>query len=164
MVQSRLEQNSINGKSQERPRIVKAIAEAREQGCVRTKSMGYAKEEQFYRGRIHDLEELECCRSSMSLRLQAQVKLYLVRPLITCLSNDEKISYQIVGDEEADIKANKLSVYSPIGRALIGKEEGAEVLVETLVARSSMKYLVFNTFELGWFRARLLMLDKVVSS
>ena len=41
-----------------------------------------------------------------------------------------KISYQIVGDEEADIKANKL-VYSPIGRALIGKEEGAEVLVET---------------------------------
>ena len=47
------------------------------------------------------------------------------------LDNDEKITYQIVGDEEADIKENKLSIYSPIARALIGKYKGDDVTVDT---------------------------------
>lgn len=47
------------------------------------------------------------------------------------LGNDEEVSYQIVGEDEADIKAGKISVTSPIARALIGKEEGDVVVVST---------------------------------
>ena len=122
-------------KSQERPRIVKAIAEAREQGDLRENAeYQYAKEEQgFIEGRIHDLEgELSNAQIIDVTQIASSGKVIFGSTVeLLNLSNDEKISYQIVGDEEADIKANKLSVYSPIGRALIGKEEGAEVLVET---------------------------------
>ena len=122
-------------KSQERPRIVKAIAEAREQGDLRENAeYQYAKEEQgFIEGRIHDLEgKLSNAQIIDVTQIASSSKVIFGSTVdLLNLSNDEKISYQIVGDEEADIKANKLSVYSPIGRALIGKEEGAEVLVET---------------------------------
>ena len=122
-------------KSQERPRIVKAIAEAREQGDLRENAeYQYAKEEQgFIEGRIHDLEgKLSNAQIIDGTQIANSGKVIFGSTVeLLNLSNDEKISYQIVGDEEADIKANKLSVYSPIGRALIGKEEGAEVLVET---------------------------------
>ena len=122
-------------KSQERPRIVKAIAEAREQGDLRENAeYQYAKEEQgFIEGRIHDLEgKLSNAQIIDVTQIANSGKVIFGSTVeLLNLSNDEKISYQIVGDEEADIKANKLSVYSPIGRALIGKEEGAEVLVET---------------------------------
>ena len=47
------------------------------------------------------------------------------------LDNDERLTYQIVGDDESDIKLNKLSVYSPIARALIGKEAGDVAFVKT---------------------------------
>ena len=122
-------------KSQERPRIVKAIAEAREQGDLRENAeYQYAKEEQgFIEGRIHDLEgKLSNAQIIDVTQIASSGKVIFGSTVdLLNLSNDEKISYQIVGDEEADIKANKLSVYSPIGRALIGKEEGAEVLVDT---------------------------------
>ena len=122
-------------KSQERPRIVKAIAEAREQGDLRENAeYQYAKEEQgFIEGRIHDLEgKLSNAQIIDVTQIASSGKVIFGSTVdLLNLSNDEKISYQIVGDEESDIKANKLSVYSPIGRALIGKEEGAEVLVET---------------------------------
>jgi transcription elongation factor GreA len=122
-------------KSQERPRIVKAIAEAREQGDLRENAeYQYAKEEQgFIEGRIHDLEgKLSNAQIIDVTQIASSGKVIFGSTVeLLNLSNDEKISSQIVGDEEADIKGNKLSVYSPIGRALIGKEEGAEVLVET---------------------------------
>ncbi len=122
-------------KSQERPRIVKAIAEAREQGDLRENAeYQYAKEEQsFIEGRIHDLEgKLSNAQIIDVTQIVSSGKVIFGATVeLLNFNNDEKISYQIVGDEEADIKANKLSVYSPIGRALIGKEEGAEVLVDT---------------------------------
>ena len=122
-------------KSQERPRIVKAIAEAREQGDLRENAeYQYAMDEQgFIEGRIHDLVgKLSNAQIIDDTQIASSGKVIFGSTVdLLNLSNDEKISYQIVGDEEADIKANKLSVSSPIGRALIGKEEGAEVLVET---------------------------------
>ena len=122
-------------KSQERPRIVKAIAEAREQGDLRENAeYQYAKEEQgFIEGRIHDLEgKLSNAQIIDVTQIASSGKVIFGSTVeLLNLSNDEKIAYQIVGDEEADIKANKLSVYSPIGRALISKEEGTEVLVDT---------------------------------
>ena len=122
-------------KSQERPRIVKAISEAREQGDLRENAeYQYAKEEQgFIEGRIHDLEgKLSNAQIIDVTQIASSGKVIFGSTVeLLNLSNDEKIAYQIVGDEEADIKANKLSVYSPIGRALISKEEGTEVLVDT---------------------------------
>ncbi len=47
------------------------------------------------------------------------------------IANDDEIVYQIVGEDEADLKSNKISCTSPIARAIIGKEEGDEVLVKT---------------------------------
>ena len=101
-------------KSQERPRIVKAIAEAREQGDLRENAeYQYAKEEQgFIEGRIHDLEgKLSNAQIIDVTQIASSGKVIFGSTVdLLNLSNDEKISYQIVGDEEADIKANKLSV------------------------------------------------------
>ena len=122
-------------KSEERPRIIKAIAEAREQGDLRENAeYQYAKEEQgFIEGRILDLESklanvqiIDVTKIPCTGKVIFGVTLKLLN-----LDNDEKITYQIVGDEEADIKVNKLSVYSPIARALIGKQGGDEGSVET---------------------------------
>ena len=122
-------------KSEERPRIVKAIAEAREQGDLRENAeYQYAKEEQgFIEGRIHDLEgKLSNVQIIDVTKIPCTGKvIFGVTVMLMNRDNDEEITYQIVGDEEADIKVNKLSIYSPIARALIGKQEGDEVSVET---------------------------------
>ena len=122
-------------KSEERPRIVKAIAEAREQGDLRENAeYQYAKEEQgFIEGRILDLEgKLSNAQVIDVTEIPWSGKvIFGVTVTLLNLDIDKKITYQIVGDEEAEIKENKLSVYSPIARALIGKREGDEVSVET---------------------------------
>ena len=122
-------------KSEERPRIVKAIAEAREQGDLRENAeYQYAKEEQgFIEGRILDLEgKLSNAQVIDVTKIPWSGKvIFGVTVTLLNLDIDKKIAYQIVGDEEADIKENKISVYSPIARSLIGKREGDEVSVET---------------------------------
>ena len=122
-------------KSEERPRIVKAIAEARDQGDLRENAeYQYAKEEQgFIEGRILDLEgKLSNAQVIDVTKIPWSGKvIFGVTVTLLNLDIDKKIAYQIVGDEEADIKENKISVYSPISRSLIGKREGDEVSVET---------------------------------
>ena len=63
------------------------------------------------------------------------------------VDTDKHVVYQIVGEDEADIKVNKISVGSPIARALIGKEEGETVVVKTPVAMWSMKLKRFGIFK-----------------
>ncbi|MCH2568208.1 MAG: transcription elongation factor GreA [Pseudomonadales bacterium] len=122
-------------KTVERPRIVNAIADARAQGDLRENAeYQYAKETQgFIEGRIVEVEgklsnsqviDVTTIPESGKVIFGATVHLYN-------LTDDSEITYQIVGDDESDIKVNKLSVYSPIARALIGKEVGDEVRVET---------------------------------
>ncbi len=122
-------------KSQERPRIVKAIAEAREQGDLRENAeYQYAKEEQgFIEGRILEIEgKLSAAQVIDVTQIPATGKVIFGTTVeLLNLDNDDEISYQIVGDEESDIKLNKLSVYSPIARALIGKEVGDIASVQT---------------------------------
>ena len=122
-------------KSEERPRIVKAIAEAREQGDLRENAeYQYAKEEQgFIEGRILDLEgKLSSAQIIDVTKIPWSGKvIFGVTVMLLNLASEKKITYQIVGDEEADIKENKLSVYSPMARALVGKHEGDELTVET---------------------------------
>ena len=121
-------------KSEERPRIVKAIAEAREQGDLRENAeYQYAKEEQgFIEGRIQDLEsKLSNVQIIDVTKIPCSGKVIFGATVnLLNFENNKEVTYQIVGDEEADIKENKLSVYSPIARALIGKQEGDEVVVD----------------------------------
>ncbi len=122
-------------KSQERPRIVKAIAEAREQGDLRENAeYQYAKEEQgFIEGRIIEIENKLSAAQIIDIKTIPETGKVIFGTTVSLLNldSDEEISYQIVGDEESDIKESKLSVYSPIARALIGKEVGDVVMVQT---------------------------------
>ncbi|MAV27661.1 MAG: transcription elongation factor GreA [Gammaproteobacteria bacterium] len=122
-------------KSVERPRIVSAIAEARAQGDLRENAeYQYAKESQgFIEGRIAEVEgKLSNCQviDITTITVSGKV-IFGVTVHLYNIADDSEITYQIVGDDESDIKVNKLSIYSPIARALIGKEVGDEVRVET---------------------------------
>jgi transcription elongation factor GreA len=122
-------------KSVERPRIIKAIAEAREQGDLRENAeYQYAKEEQgFIEGRILDFENKLSAVQVIDITEIPESGRVIFGTTVTLLNleNDEELTYKIVGDEESDIKLGKLSVYSPIARALVGKEVGDEVAVKT---------------------------------
>ena len=122
-------------KGQERPRIVKAIAEARAQGDLRENAeYQYAKDEQgFIEGRIKEIEgKLASAQIIDVTSLPATGKVIFGATVeLLHLERDEAVTYQLVGDDEADIKQGKLSVYSPIARALVGKAAGDVALVET---------------------------------
>lgn len=122
-------------KGQERPRIVQAIAEARAQGDLRENAeYQYAKEEQgFIEGRIAEIEGKLSNAQIIDVREipESGKVIFGTTVELMNLDTDEEISYQIVGDDEADIKQSKISVYSPIARALIGKEVDDVVVVKT---------------------------------
>lgn len=130
-----LRQELTRLKGTERPRIVQAISEAREQGDLRENAeYQYAKEEQgFIEGRILEIEgKLSNAQVIDVTQIPESGKVIFGTTVeLINLDNDEELTYQIVGDEESDIKLNKLSVYSPIARALIGKEVGDVALVNT---------------------------------
>jgi transcription elongation factor GreA len=119
----------------DRPRIVAAIAEAREHGDLKENAEYHAaREEQgFTEGRIMEIEgKLGNAQIIDITKINHTGKvIFGVTVDLYDINKDEERSYQIVGDDEADIKQNKLSVNSPIARGLIGKLEGDEVSVDT---------------------------------
>jgi len=122
-------------KSEERPRIIKAIAEAREHGDLKENAEYHAAREQqsFVEGRIKDIEgKLSHAQIIDVTKLDAGGKVVFGATVVVLeLDNDEEFTYQIVGDDEADIKSNLISISSPIARALIGKQEGDDVFLQT---------------------------------
>ena len=122
-------------KSAERPRIIKAIAEAREHGDLKENAEYHAAREQqsFVEGRIKDIEgKLSHAQIIDVTKLDAGGKVVFGATVVVLeLDNDEEFTYQIVGDDEADIKSNLISISSPIARALIGKQEGDDVFLQT---------------------------------
>jgi len=122
-------------KSVERPRISAEIAEAREHGDLKENAEYHAAREQqgFIEGRIQDLEgKLGNCQVIDVTAIPHTGKvIFGTTVTIIDVDTDEEKAYQIVGDDEADIKANKISVNSPIARGLIGKEEGDVVSIQT---------------------------------
>lgn len=115
-------------KSIERPSVILAIAEARAQGDL-SENADYdaAKEKQgFVEGRIQDLEgKLSNCQVIDPAELDAEGRVVFGSTVeLEDLDSGQKVTYQIVGDDEADIKLSKISISSPIARALIGKNEG----------------------------------------
>ena len=122
-------------KSQDRPNIIQAIAEARAQGDL-SENAEYesAKERQgFIEGRIAEIEaKLSNVQIIDPATLNADGKCVFGATIeLEDLDEEKSFTYQIVGEDEADIKANKISISSPLARALIGKEDGDVVEVET---------------------------------
>ena len=112
-------------KQVERPRIVAAIAEARAQGDLRENAeYQYAKEEQgFIEGRIVEIGGKLSNSQVIDVTILPKSGKVIFGTTVKLLNvdTDEEVTYQIVGDDEADIKIGKISVYSPIARALVGK-------------------------------------------
>jgi len=122
-------------KKVERPRIVQAIAEAREHGDLKENAEYHAAREQqsFAEGRIQEIEgKLSNARVIDVTKLPPGDKvIFGVTVDIINLESDETLTYTIVGDDEADVNAGKISVNSPIARALVGKEVGDVAKVST---------------------------------
>ncbi|EEP68350.1 MULTISPECIES: transcription elongation factor GreA [Kingella] len=115
-------------KSVARPEVIAAIAEARSHGDL-SENAEYeaAKDRQgFIEGRIAELEsKLSHAQIIDPKEIHAEGKIVFGATVtVSDLETDEEATYQIVGDDEADIKIGKISVNSPIARAMIGKEEG----------------------------------------
>ena len=120
-------------KTVDRPRIIQAIAEARAHGDLKENAEYHAAREQqsFAEGRIKEIEgKLSHAHIVDVTTLDASGKV-VFGCTVELIDEDteETIIYQIVGEDEADIRAGLISVNSPIARALIGKEEGDEVEV-----------------------------------
>lgn len=122
-------------KTEDRPRIIQAIAVAREHGDLKENAEYHAAREQqsFCEGRIKDIEgKLSNATIIDVTTLNANGKVVFGATVV--LSDEETgndVTYQIVGEDEADIKANMISIGSPIARALIGKQEGDVAEVHT---------------------------------
>jgi transcription elongation factor GreA len=122
-------------KSVERPRIIQAIAEARAHGDLKENAEYHAArdEQSFVEGRI---SEIEGKLSNVQVIDVTQIEntgkvIFGTTVTLNNIQTGEKATYQIVGDDEADIKVGKISVSSPIARALIGKLVDDTVEVQT---------------------------------
>jgi transcription elongation factor GreA len=118
----------------DRPRISQAIAEAREHGDLKENAEYHAAREQqsFAEGRIKDIEHKLSHAQVIdvtSIPHSGKVIFGTTVDLIN-LDDDSAVTYRIVGEDEANVKANLISVSSPIARALVGKSEGDEVVVK----------------------------------
>lgn len=120
-------------KSVERPKITKAIAEAREHGDLKENAEYHAAREQqsFCEGRIAEIEgKLADSQVIDVTKIEATGRvIFGTTVTLINIETDETVSYQIVGDDEADVPQGKISVSSPIARAIMGKQEGDEVIV-----------------------------------
>jgi len=122
-------------KSVARPRIIEAIAEARAHGDLKENAEYHAARDQqsFTEGRIKELESvlsnaevIDIARLPPGSRVVFGVTVDLIAD-----DSDEEVTYQIVGDLEADIKHGRISISSPVARALIGRFEGDSVTIAT---------------------------------
>lgn len=119
---------------QERPAVIKSIEEARAHGDLKENAEYHAAKERqgFIEGRIMELKDklgraeiIDC-----SLVDSSRVVFGAVVSLVD-LDTDEELSYQLLGPEESDVKTGSISVLSPLGRSMIGKRIGDEVMVKT---------------------------------
>ncbi len=122
-------------KTEDRPRIIEAISAAREHGDLKENAEYHAAREQqsFCEGRIKEIEGKlgnATVIDVTTINANGKVVFGATVDLVDENSGDE-ITYKIVGEDEANIKANMISVGSPIARALIGKEEGDVAEVKT---------------------------------
>ena len=121
-------------KKVERPKVIKDIAEAREHGDLKENAEYHAAREQqgFIEGRIQDIEGKLSNVQVIDVTTLPQTGkvIFGVTVKLIDIETEEEKTYQIVGEDEADVPKGKMSAGSPIARALIGKSEGDEVTVK----------------------------------
>ncbi|MCC6710293.1 MAG: transcription elongation factor GreA [Gammaproteobacteria bacterium] len=130
----RLREELHRRKTEDRPRITQAIAEARAHGDLKENAEYHAAREQqsFNEGRINDIEgKLSNAEIIDVTKLNAQGKVVFGATVeLLNVETNEEVTWKIVGEDEADVKARMISVNSPIARAMIGKSEGDTVVVK----------------------------------
>ena len=121
-------------KSVQRPKITVAIAEAREHGDLKENAEYHAAREQqsFCEGRITEIETKLAESEVIDIGKIEPMGKVIFGATVTLynLDSEDSVCYQIVGEDEADVPAGKISVISPIARAIMGKREGEEVVVK----------------------------------
>ncbi len=142
----KLKEELDNLKHIERPKIAQAIKEAREKGDLKENAEYHAAREQqsFAEGRIKDIEAKLSNAQIIDIKnipASSRVIFGTTVDLID-LSNNSKSKYKIVGEDEADLKENKLAVTSPLARCLIGKEEGD--VVELKMPEKTIEYEIIK--------------------
>lgn len=132
--EARLREELNHLKTVVRPRVIADIATAREHGDLKENAEYHAarEEQSFAEGRIKEIEgklsdsqviDVKALPASTKVIFGTTVTLFNV-------DTEETVTYTIVGDDEADVKVKKISYASPIAKAIIGKEEGDEVVVK----------------------------------
>jgi transcription elongation factor GreA len=128
----RVELNDL--KQVQRPRIIQAIAEARAHGDLKENAEYHAAREQqsFCEGRIQEIEGKLADSEIIDIAKIKCTGKVMFGTTVTLLiaGGDRKVVYQIVGEDEADVKLGKISYTSPVARAMMGKEEGDEIVVK----------------------------------
>lgn len=129
----KLREELHNLKQVSRPKVIAAIAEARAHGDLKENAEYHAAREQqgFIEGRIKEIEgKLSNSQVVDVAKMDNNGKVIFGSTVnLINLDSNEEVKYQIVGEDEADIKANKISFNSPIARAIMGKAEGDSVEV-----------------------------------
>ncbi len=122
-------------KQVQRPRVIESIAAAREHGDLKENAEYHAarEEQSFIEGRIADCEARLANAQVIDITEIPNTGKIIFGVTVTLfdVTEDVEVHYQIVGEHEADVKQNKLSIASPIARALIGKEVDDEVTIQT---------------------------------
>ncbi len=140
----RLQKELEELKNNVRPRIIKAIAEAREHGDLKENAEYHAAREQqgFTEGRIKEIEHKLSFAQIIDISKIENDGKVIFGSTVTLLNEDTKLTavYQIVGDDEANVKENKISINTPIARAIVGKHEGDTVTVQA--PNSITKYTI----------------------
>jgi transcription elongation factor GreA len=121
-------------KSEDRPAITQAIADAREHGDLKENAEYHAAREQqsFVEGRIQHLESVLSTAQIIdvaSLNVEGRI-VFGATVVLEEVESGEEVTYQIVGDVEANIEKGRIAISSPIARALISKEEGEVAIVQ----------------------------------
>ena len=122
-----LKEELHNLKSIERPRIVSAIKEAREKGDLKENAEYHAarEEQSFMEGRIKDIEAKLSKAHIIDIKTMPVSTKVIFGSTVLLLNLDDgkKVTYKLVGEDEADLKLGKISITSPLARALIGKDQ-----------------------------------------
>ena len=124
----RLEEELRHLKSEERPAVIRAIAEARSHGDLSENAEYHAAREQqgFIEGRINEIEAKLATAEIIDPSKLTNNGRVVFGAVVELDDQDEanRVVYQLVGEDEADIRAGRISITSPIARALVGKSEG----------------------------------------
>jgi transcription elongation factor GreA len=141
---NRLQEELKHLKTSERPDVIQAIAEAREHGDLSENAEYHAARDKqsFVEGRIAELEAVTSRAEVIDIaKLSGKTIKFGATVKLADEDTAEKATYQIVGADESDIDAGRLSISAPLARALIGKEKGNFVEVTTPAGSKSYEIL-----------------------